>query len=234
MPASADRDRPPSHLLQPFTARYFALVFGFAAAYAVFRYAVFGSVPPAQWPLFLLNKILSFAGLILLGSSYLAGKAAPFHFNDRASEALFAKFCGIAGFSLTGMHVFMSLAMMSPMYYSKIYADGKLTFSGELCVATGVLGLWCIAIPAITTLPGMQDGLGSARWLRSQRMGYAGLLMTALPVLFLGSGAWFKPETWPGKMPPITMLSFLAAIIPVLVRWALPNGAEPRSPESGQ
>jgi hypothetical protein len=37
-------------------------------------------------------------------------------------------------------------------------------------------------------------------------------------VLVMGLSGWLQPAGWPGGLPPISLLAFIAALIPVLVR----------------
>ncbi|MCP5115457.1 MAG: hypothetical protein GY953_31915 [bacterium] len=66
----------------------------------------------------------------------------------------------------------------------------------------------------------MKDSLGVRRWRRSQRMGYLSLACVAAHLGVMGFAGWITPSEWPGSMPPITLLGFLAAITPLVVRLA--------------
>ena len=47
------------------------------------------------------------------------------------------------------------------------------------------------------------------------------LLLTAFHVLAIGGPGWLRVHTWPGNLPPITLLAFAAALgmfIVLLVR----------------
>jgi DMSO/TMAO reductase YedYZ heme-binding membrane subunit len=175
-------------------------------AYAVVRYNVLQSVAWSNLPLFIGNKAVSFAGILLITLSYLT----------RAQEA--GRFFGLAGFAAALLHTVMSFPLLSPPYYPTMYAGGRFNLSGELLLLTGALSLACFALAAVTSLPGMQEYLGRERWLGWQRAGYPGLLLAALHVLLRGSAGWFRPDTWPAYMPPITLLTFMIALLPVLVK----------------
>ena len=98
-----------------------------------------------------------------------------------------------------------------------IAADGKLNLKGELAITLGVVGLWALAIPGITTLPTMAKSIGGFRWKRSQRMGYVTLSLVALHLVALGLPGWLAPANW-GLLPPVSLVAFVAASITVLVR----------------
>ena len=50
----------------------------------------------------------------------------------------------------------------------------------------GVLGMFCLMAPAITTLPMMPKAIGGQRWKRNQRLGYVSLLFVAAHLVVLG------------------------------------------------
>ena len=207
-----------SRLLQPTTARLFLLVMLPCLAYAGVRYHVVEGVALVHAPLFILNKAVSLGGLAFLAMSYLVGKVGLLRWDDRALQLIVTKFCGLIGFSLVAAHVLMSLAILDPGYYAKFYAGAKMNLTGELSLSLGVFAVWCFALPAITSLPYMYDELGADRWSRSQRMGYTGLLLAAGHVLVMGIAGWLRPGDWPGGLPPITVLAFVVAMIPLALR----------------
>ncbi len=172
-------------------------------AYSVARYHVFGDVPWAQMPLYVMNKSVSWTGLTLLALAYLR--------RDKPA----ARDLGVLGLFLTGAHLAMSFALLSPAYYAKLYGGARLTATGEGAILAGVAAAAVLALPALGTLPGVREALGNARWLRWQRAGYWALALTAAHCALLGGKGWFAPETWPAGLPPITLLSFLTAVSPL-------------------
>jgi hypothetical protein len=217
MPIAAGDKGRCERLWQSSSRRWFFGVFAFAFLYTAMRYAVFEGVPHSNWPLFLMNKALSLGGLSLLCLSYLMGKLR-WSVLLRQQDATLVRFLGLSGFSLVSMHVFASLVLISPAYYPQFYDGERMNLSGELSMLMGVLALWCFLILAVSTIPFMEEALGVRRWLRRLRMGYWGLVAAALHVAIAGVGGWFAPENWPGSMPPITMLSFVVALIPLAAR----------------
>lgn len=210
---------PDDRLIQRHTARWFVLLFGLPTSYAIFRYHVFGGVDWAHLPLFIANKAISLAAVFFIAVSYLIGKTIRVYGDEPAKRLILIKFCGLIGFSLAAIHAFMALLLFSPAYYPKFYQEaGRLNLTGELSMALGVLSLWCLAITAITSLPFMYDAVGADRWKRGQRMGYACLALCAGHVLVMGLSGWFKPAGWPAYLPPISMVAFIAAMFPLLVK----------------
>lgn len=185
-----------------------------ALVYAVLRYhqAFFGVHPSDQLPLFILNKALSFAALGLI---VLAVSARPLaHLSGGRLSALKQqrRSIGLVGFGYAAVHSVISLAILTPDYYAKLYHDsGKMNTAGELSILTGTLAIALLTWQARLPKAGDDE---PRRLLRS--LGLVVLALTALHVAAMGWPGWFKPQAWPGGMPPITMLSFVLALAGLL------------------
>jgi DMSO/TMAO reductase YedYZ heme-binding membrane subunit len=211
-------DLPRDRLWQPTTAKWFLVVFGLSLLYAVIRYHFVGSVAWEHFPLFILNKIVSLAAVIFIACSYLVGRVIKWHNHDKAMRLVVVKFCGLMGFGLAGIHAFMSFCLLNPAYFAKYFAeDGRLNLQGEIGMATGAIALWFLVSPAVTTLPMMPAAIGGQRWKRSQRLGYAALVLVVGHLVALGLKGWMSPTKW-DYMPPISLLALIAAAIPVIVK----------------
>jgi DMSO/TMAO reductase YedYZ heme-binding membrane subunit len=106
-----------------------------------------------------------------------------------------------------------------------------MNLQGELGMAVGVLALFFLLSPAITTLPMMPKALGGWRWKRTQRVGYLALLLVAIHLVTLGLKGWLTPEKWPAGMVPISLIAFVAAVVPLLVKRKLVKEKEQRRKE---
>jgi DMSO/TMAO reductase YedYZ heme-binding membrane subunit len=210
---------PADRLWQPATAKWFAVVFGASLAYAVVRYHVAGDVAWRHFPLFILNKATSLAAVVFVACSYLVGKIFHWHDRDKALRLVVIKFCGLVGFFLAGVHAFFSLSLLSPAYYAKYFdAGGRLNLQGEVAISVGVMALFLLMSPAITTLPMMPKAIGGWRWKRSQRTGYLALLLVVVHLVVLGLEGWLAPKGWHGGLPPISLLAAVAALVPLVVK----------------
>lgn len=208
-----------SRLVQPFTVRWFVLLFGVPLTYAIIRYHVFNQVDWSHFPLFIANKAISLAAVLFIGASYLIGKIVRVYDDEPDKRLVLIKFCGLMGFSLAALHATMAMLLFSPANYAKFFLEsGRLNLTGELSMAFGVLSLWCLAITSITSLPYMYDAIGAERWQRGQRMGYLSLALAGGHTLVMGFSGWLEPSSWPGSMPPISMVAFVAAMVPLLVK----------------
>lgn len=187
--------------------------------YAIVRYNVFKGVEWIHLPLYIVNKSFAMAGIAFLAGSYLVGKWIRVAEDEPERQRAIAKYCGLTGLTLVGMHMVASLAMLSPAYYAKFFHEtGKLNLTGEITFLCGVLGIGALACPAISTIPGMFAAMGRDRWLRMQRMGYVALAAAAGHTCAMGWKGWIDVATWPGGMPPITLIGFLIALTALVAK----------------
>ena len=117
------------------------------------------------------------------------------------------------------MHAFFSLSLLSPAYYDKYFDDvGQLNLQGEIALSVGVLALFCLLAPAVTTLPMMPKAIGGVRWKRNQRLGYVALALVVVHLVVLGINGWLAPQEWHGGIPPVSLVAVVAALVPLLVK----------------
>jgi DMSO/TMAO reductase YedYZ heme-binding membrane subunit len=64
----------------------------------------------------------------------------------------------------------------------------------------------------------MPKALGGWRWKRSQRLGYLALILVVVHLVVLGLKGWLTPKGWPAGLPPISLISLLAALVPLVVK----------------
>ncbi len=210
---------PPDRLWQPTTAKWFAMIFGGSLAYAIVRYHLAGDVSWAHFPLFIFNKATSLAAVIFVACSYLIGSFIHWYDDDKRLRLVVIKFCGLIGFFFAGIHALFALGLLSPAYYAKYFdTDGRLNLEGEVAISVGVVALFLLMGPAITTLPMMPKALGGQRWKRNQRLGYVALILVVVHLVALGLKGWLAPTGWPAWIPPISLVAVIAASIPLLTK----------------
>jgi hypothetical protein len=155
-------------LWQPTTAKWFAMVFGGSVLYAIIRYHLVGDVEWRHFPVFILNKATSLAAVIFVAASYLIGKTIRWYDDDKRLRLVVIKFCGLMGFSLAGIHAVLALTIWTPAYFAKYFDEaGQLNLQGALGMVAGVVALFFLTSPAISTLPMMPKALGGKRWKRA-------------------------------------------------------------------
>jgi DMSO/TMAO reductase YedYZ heme-binding membrane subunit len=221
---------PLHRLWQPTTAKWFFAIFGFALAYAVIRYHFAGDVPWRHFPLFILNKATSLAAVFFVACSYLIGKVIRWHDHDKALRLVVIKFCGLMGFFLAAVHAFFSLCLLSPAYYGKYFDDGgRLNLQGEVAMTVGVVALFFLLAPAVSTLPMIPKAIGGWRWKRNQRAGYIALALVLIHLVVLGLKGWLAPKGWHGGIPPVSLVAVVAALVPLLVKHKLEHDKKARA-----
>jgi energy-converting hydrogenase Eha subunit A len=187
--------------------RLAAWVLAASFGYAVVRYHVFGSVSAEQLPIFVANKAISVASLVLLGLSRLV---------DEKPRRKWLGFVGLAGALI---HLMMSLLVLAPAYLPKHFKpDGMMQWNVEASILAGVLSLVALLWLgfAAGTHPIERQRPTTSLVLR---LGRIALGLTAVHALLLGYSTWAAVDQWPGSLPPITMISFgIAAAMCVLPR----------------
>ena len=188
------------------------VIFSVCLIYSFIRYITLGPEDMSQLPLYVMNKALSWAGLATIGLSRLLGHAAA------------RKQAGLIGALMIGLHVVMSMLVLKPEYLRKFFdsMNGmKLTGAGEASMLAGVLGLGFLAWLLWATAAqanGSSDSNGNGSLL--PWVGRAVLICGALHVALMGWDIWFAPEKWAnyGHFPPITLLSFVTAVVFLALR----------------
>ncbi len=187
--------------------------------YAIIRYNIFKGVEWMHLPLYITNKSLSTSGICFIAMSYLVGKLfirPPVPVERRRS---LAKFFGVTGFAMIFLHSMMSNLLNSQPYFEKLYHEsGKLNLNGELTFLFGVLAFGTLLVPAITSVNYFHESLSKTTWYRAQQLGYLALLLACGHLLAQGSKGWLETATWPGSMPPLTLLGFLCAVLALTVK----------------
>jgi len=176
-----------------------ASLLGLALSYATLRYNVFKGVPWADWPAYTVNKALAVGALLIIAAAVIRLARS-----GRRSGVLL----GWAG-ALALAHSLLSFAMLNPVYYPRLFDDGRLTAIGGLAMALGALLMAAMDVGARR----------SVVWSHAARH-------RTLALIALGSGvhaalpglpSWTAPGSWPGGLPPLTLISFLASVLAVAV-----------------
>lgn len=199
------------------TRRIILFVILFSAIYAILRYHIFKGVEWSHFPLFTMNKILSFSGFLLLVASLAL---EPVY--RKQGEAWFTtrKFLGRTGFVLIIIHITMSFLLFRPEIYDKFFRDdGTINAIGEWSMLMGALGIAAYLIMH-NTFSKPEEGNNFQKMVMSPAFGIMALTLSALHVGIMGFEGWLTPREWHGGMPSITLVSvtvFVAGIIVSLV-----------------
>jgi DMSO/TMAO reductase YedYZ heme-binding membrane subunit len=196
-----------------------SLVFSLVLVYAIVRYVVVGTVAPSQLPVFILNKALAVASLVLVALALAIGPLVRL----RAIKAAWMKHrkeLGLHGFVLGMLHAVLTIATLSPASYGKLYSAGALTLNGGIAVLAGVLTAFALIVPAITSATLVRQSMSADTWRRAQRLGIVALAIGVGHVAVLGWRSWLAPGTWPGGLPPLTAIAVVSGIAAFAIRGA--------------
>jgi hypothetical protein len=107
----------------------------------------------------------------------------------------------------------LSLMVLDPAYLPKLYLpDGKMTGTAEAAMLVGAVAAmllgWLLYRTAERPVDTQLRGASLVRGL-----GRVALLLVAVHVACIGWAGWFDIASWPGGLPPITLISFAAAVL---------------------
>lgn len=185
-----------------FGTRIILFIFFGSTLYATFRYNIFKGVPWTDWPLYVLNKSFAVSALILL-------VLAIFRYRNNQPKSN-KQILNVASFFLI-LHILISTSLLNPAYCAKFSVDAKLTLPASISILLGAIAT------ALFFRNSISKGLEERR---NEKIKY--LTIVSLFVGFhaglQGYLSWFSPNTWPGYLPPITLVSFLLGLSALLIR----------------
>jgi len=187
------------------TVQYVILIFLFTLVYSIVRYNIFKDIPWTDLPLYVINKAVSFSAIIYIAMYIILEKK-----NYHEISTKIRKYATKVVFT----HIAISFIILSPSYYPKFFDGPKLNLIGQLSLLAGIVSFGLINSSWLvkTLKPKMSISLFNQYGTELL------LLIIALHLFLMGYQGWSTPSNWPGGMPPITLLSFVAAIIPLFVK----------------
>jgi|LWDU01.1.fsa_nt_gi DMSO/TMAO reductase YedYZ heme-binding membrane subunit len=194
--------------------------------YAIIRYHYFNGL---SFSLFIvvLNKGISLGSILLISFSFAVGPLArnfPNTFNHLISGK---RSYGIWGFGLAFIHSLISLLIFNTKYFIQFFILKELNIVGNFVLITGILSLILIAAAFFTSFPKVFKFKQSLFSL-SQNAGFVGLIICGIHVFPIGINGWTHPNSWPGYLMPITLISFLAVLFTIYCRTVL-NSAKQKA-----
>ncbi|MCX7833243.1 MAG: hypothetical protein N2490_03440 [Ignavibacteria bacterium] len=169
------------------------LIFIGIYVYAVLRYIIFGVTSWDQIPLFITNKALSFSGLL-----YFALSPIVKYFTKRKDVKIYY----LTGFIFICLHVIISLILLNKINYGKFYNEsGTFKLDSGISMLAGTVAFIFLLY---TNVVKKDSSIITNKLLYS--------ILSILPLVhlfFMGYKGWFSYDSWPGGMPPITLLSFI-------------------------
>ena len=109
-------------------------------------------------------------------------------------------------------HVVLSLGLLPGGYFVRFISEGHVSVAGGISLLTGGLAIGLLELGA----------RGAALWRAgATTASISGLLaLSALHTAALGLSSWFDLSTWPGGLPPLTLIASAPAFVvgTILVR----------------
>jgi peptidoglycan/LPS O-acetylase OafA/YrhL len=172
-------------------------------AYAIIRYHFGKSLWEPLDYYFVINKTFAWLGGTLLMTTLIpANLLMKYHFNKSS--------LGKMGLLSAMLHIVSSIILLAPGYYPTMYVGDQLGIYGWLIIVLGGLGFLIYSLPL---LEGFRKNKHSFPW-----MVFAGIF-NLLHTFFLGFQNWYKPEKWPYKMLPITLIFVLTGLVFMYLRF---------------
>lgn len=172
-----------------------------ALVYSILRYNVFKDIPWIDFPLYVFNKALSLSAIMLF---------AYYQYSIINNKLKADKVIRNYAILLVIMHILISFIILKPKYFPKFFDDGSLNIVGVVSLISGV-----IAIGIILVLLSKYFKLDKKLRLHINKLANLFYILIAIHVVVFGFDTWFLPSSWPGFMPPITMISFVLSLYPV-------------------
>ncbi len=193
-----------------------------SVVYALLRYVVFGNTSGQHVGVFVLNKAVSMSALVLLAASLVTGPILR-RWGASPQHTLHPRRLGLAALALVVLHLVLSGLILNPAYFEEFFLeDGRMRGRVEWSMLAGGLALLLLIAQwrATDALAGPANGgqphMSLLRW--------AGLLVVtlgAVHVVLMGFPNWRTPGDWYGGLPPITLVSFVAAAAGLVGRFVV-------------
>lgn len=187
------------------TITYIILVFLFTLSYSIVRYNIFKDVPWTDLPLYVVNKAISFAAIIYV-AAYIMLEKKDYHELSKKMRKYAT--------NLIYIHLTISLILLTPSYYQKFFDGTKMNLTGQISLLSGVLALGVLNSLRFTKKLGVKVSLSFLKEYGAEIL----LFLIAVHLFAMGFKGWLTPGNWPGGMPPISLLSFIAAVVPFFVK----------------
>jgi DMSO/TMAO reductase YedYZ heme-binding membrane subunit len=178
--------------------------------YAVLRYNIVGTVPWKDLPILVMNKGIALSALVLLTFNFSLSplKNIGVHISDKWLNN--RKSMGITGFVFAFIHLFMSVSILNPKYYSVFFMDdGTLSLRGGISLFGGILSFVLLWVYNISFKPILKHEKKIKEMISSRRFFVYGMLFTGIHLFFMGYTGWITISKWQGGLPPISLISFV-------------------------
>mmetsp|Transcript_5699 Transcript_5699/g.8039 ORF Transcript_5699/g.8039 Transcript_5699/m.8039 type:complete len:471 (-) Transcript_5699:210-1622(-) len=201
------------------------VMFALCMTYNIVRHPVIKGYPWRQFPLFVMNKGISWNALYGFAVSQIPGILARMYdayYRDtlRAKPNWLLKFLkirkhlGLISLWFLSVHMWMSMLMFSIAYYSRFFHDksdpmSRMSANGESSFMFGSIGASLYIILGICSLPSIAEQMTNKQWqFVYGPVAWSALACGTAHVMCQGVGVtWNNKEGWAGGLPPITLVS---------------------------
>ena len=169
-------------------------VFICSILYAVVRYVIFGNISLVHMPVYLLNKSISLSSVIFLFCTALS------YFKNHKYKT---RYWGAASFHSACIHILLSLTILTSGYYPKFFGPEKMNLTGEVTMLFGVLAAYSF----------WNAHRGNIVSKRPRIFPLLACIFVIAHLIAMGFIGWLKVEQWHGCLAPISLISFLFALV---------------------
>ncbi len=164
---------------------------------------------------------LAVAGTALIAIAYLIGSLARFWPAKWEQKKQLRKYYGLFGFYLILVHsAWGFLLKLYPEYYAKHFdkIDPAKVQLIDLPFIFGASGLLIFLAVALVSLQVVAKKMTPFAWLMTQRLGYLALVLGTIHFTLIKWKGWFKFDSWPYFLPPLSLLIFIFIAFVLIMR----------------
>tara|TARA_Y100000310_G_C20339154_1_gene648958 strand:+ start:12 stop:683 length:672 start_codon:yes stop_codon:yes gene_type:complete len=173
-----------------------------------------------NYNLYIANKAIASAAVMLIGVSFLIGPLARFWPDTWVSKLYLRKHFGVFGFAVAVLHIIITLILLSPEQYPKLYTEaGTLNATAQWSLLLGTLAILMFAVISITSIPSIERAMSKRKWLIIQRTGYLAFLFVLIHLVQLKYKGWINLDNWLNGLPPGSLVPFVFILIVFFMRF---------------
>lgn len=187
-------------------------------SYATIRYVLFKNIPISEFPMYILNKSISWAAVCFISFSYIISTLNKLNVNISKFLLESRKFYGLLGFALSVIHVFISIIYLNPNYYEKFYNNlNILTTQHQISLLFGIIALVILTGTFLNSYKSEEEKK-TENWRKKQNIGYLALISVFIHLAVMGFEGWLNLKSWPNGLPPITLLAAIVVSTTLIFR----------------
>lgn len=184
-----------------------SFIFILSYSYALVRYHIGKNIPFSDF-LFIVNKSISWTAFLLISITII-----PKSFFKK--NHLKRKYFGLIGYAFAVLHLILNLILLNKNHYPSLYVNDVFNLKFYVISLIGLISFVIFSVVFLISL----NIIKTKNRDKSLKLGFYGILILAFHPMIMGIQNWFKPNTWPYFLPPITLLCVLFLILFLLLRY---------------